>query len=168
MYEIRPEIPVEDLPRIRRISKRAFVKSGDSGVYEHTRYHADALSLVALHDELLIAHILFTPTRLESPSGDVDGMGLLLLAVDPDFQRRGIGSQLALAGIDALKAKSCPFVIVIGIAEYYPRFGFRPGSTYGLKCQWPNIGDESFMALILDEAMMTGKSGTARYIDEFG
>jgi putative acetyltransferase len=167
MFEVRREIPGKDLLGIRRVNERAFVKSGESNSYEHARYNQDALSLVALQNDSLIGHILFTAVRLETSRGDVDGMGLLLLAVDPDFQHRGIGRELTLQGIDAIKARTCPFIIVIGHADYYPRFGFRPGSACGLECQWTGVADQSFMALILDKQAMLGRCGVARYIDDF-
>jgi len=167
MFEIRREIREQDLPGIRSINERAFTESGGSGSYEHVRYKDDALSLVAVRADRVIGHILFTPTRLVSSGGDVNGMGLLLLAVDPDFQRQGVGQALTYQGIDTLKAKACPFIIVIGRADYYPRFGFLRGSTLGLRCQWDGVGDESFMALILDDSVMAGKQGIARYVDEF-
>jgi hypothetical protein len=47
------------------------------------------------------------------------------------------------------------------------RFGFSPASRSGLACQWEGVPDEVFMALILDEAVMAGVSGVARYRVEF-
>ncbi|MCX5820146.1 MAG: hypothetical protein NT047_09595 [Deltaproteobacteria bacterium] len=48
------------------------------------------------------------------------------------------------------------------------RFGFSPASRNGLACQWEGVPDGAFMALILDEAVMAGVSGVARYRVEFG
>jgi putative acetyltransferase len=85
----------------------------------------------------------------------------------PDRQRQGIGSMLVKAGIDELCERNCPFIIVLGHPEYYPRFGFVPAARHGLSCQWDGIPDEAFMVLILDEISMAGVSGVARYRDEF-
>ncbi len=90
-------------------------------------------------------------------------MGLGELAVLPEFQRQGVGTMLANAGLDILRGRNCPFVIVVGHATYYPRFGFRPGSQLELTCQWESIPDESFMALILDRDAMGGVTGVARF-----
>jgi putative acetyltransferase len=66
-----------------------------------------------------------------------------------------------------LRQRGCPFVVVVGHPEYYPRFGFAPASTCGLVSQWDGIPDAAFMVLILDTNAMTGVSGVARYRDEF-
>jgi len=94
-------------------------------------------------------------------------MGLAPMAVVPDRQRQGIGSQLVEAGLKVLRQQACPFVMVLGHPEYYPHFGFVPASRHGLACQWEVVPDDAFMVLILDEASMAGVSGVARYRGEF-
>jgi putative acetyltransferase len=74
---------------------------------------------------------------------------------------------LVQAGIDELCKRNCPFIIVLGHPEYYPRFGFVPASRRGLSCQWDGIPDEAFLVLILDKTGMAGVSGVAKYRDEF-
>jgi putative acetyltransferase len=56
--------------------------------------------------------------------------------------------------------------VVVGHAEYYPRFGFTPASTYGIRCEW-DVPDEVFMVAVLDGARMHGVTGLARYRPEF-
>ena len=70
-------------------------------------------------------------------------------------------------GLDLLRERGCPFVVVVGHPEYYPRFGFEPASTHGLACQWESVPDEAFMVLVLDETAMAGVSGVAKYRGEF-
>ena len=88
------------------------------------------------------------------------------MAVVPEYQRRGIGTKLIEAGNRKIKDAGYPFIIVVGHAEYYPRFGFRPASKYEIKCEW-EVPDDVFMVLILDQAKMQGVSGLARYRHEF-
>jgi putative acetyltransferase len=88
------------------------------------------------------------------------------MAVLPEFQRQGIGSLLVQKGIGILKGRNCPFIIVLGHPEYYPRFGFEHASLYGIRCQW-DVPDDAFMILILYRSAMTHMSGTARYRDKF-
>ena len=59
-----------------------------------------------------------------------------------------------------------PFIIVVGHAQYYPRFGVRPATESGIKYEW-DIPDEVFMLLVLNEAKMQGASGLAKYRHEF-
>jgi putative acetyltransferase len=90
-------------------------------------------------------------------------MGLGQLAVAPDYQQQGIGQQLTNQGLEMLRAAHCPFVIVVGHATYYPRFGFEPGSRHGLKCQWPGIPDDSFMVLYPDPEARPAATGTVYF-----
>ena len=45
------------------------------------------------------------------------------MAVVPEYQRRGIGTKLIEAGNRKIKDAGYPFIIVVGRAQYYPRFG---------------------------------------------
>jgi putative acetyltransferase len=88
------------------------------------------------------------------------------MAVLPEYQRRGIGSTLVETGNRQLEIAGCPFIVVLGHAAFYPRFGFRPAATFGVSCEW-DVPDDVFQILVLDLARMTGVSGLARYRNEF-
>jgi putative acetyltransferase len=89
------------------------------------------------------------------------------MAVLPDHQRQGIGSALVRRGLDELQTRGCPFVVVVGHPEYYPRFGFLPASSRGLRSQWEGMPDAVFMVKVFDEDAMAGVTGIVRYRDEF-
>jgi putative acetyltransferase len=88
------------------------------------------------------------------------------MAVLLEFQRQGIGSLLIRTGISMLRDRNCPFIIVLGHPDYYPRFGFERASLHGIRCQW-EVPDVAFMILILDQGTMSGVSGVGRYRWEF-
>jgi putative acetyltransferase len=96
----------------------------------------------------------------------VNGAALGPMAVLPEHQRQGIGTRLIDTGNQKIKDAGYPFIIVVGHAEYYPRFGFRPAGKYGIKCEW-DVPEEVFMVLMLDAAKMQGVAGLAKYRDEF-
>jgi putative acetyltransferase len=121
---------------------------------------------VAVKQNQIVGHILFSPIEIKSKETSVQGMGLAPMAVLPEFQRRGIGTDLVREGIKRLTGRGCPFVIVLGHPEYYPRFGFEPASRYGVRCEW-EVPDEAFMILVLDPSAIRGVSGLARYRPEF-
>jgi putative acetyltransferase len=149
---IRPQVR-EDLEAIKAVNAAAFAAHGNTQSFDGLREERDdVLSLVALDADTLVGHILFSPVIMETPEGPVDGMGLGQLAVSPDWQKQGIGSELSHTGIAELRARHCPFIIVVGHASYYPRFGFEAGSRHGVKCQWEGIPDETFMVLYLDQS----------------
>lgn len=85
----------------------------------------------------------------------------------PICQKQDIGSRLVKMGLEILKSKNCPFVIVLGHPEYYPRFGFERASQYGLLSQWEGMPDEAFMVLVMDTTALEGVSGVAKYRAEF-
>ena len=119
------------------------------------------MSLAVLSDGRVVGHILFTPVNIQTAKGEIQGMGLAPMAVVPERQRQGVGSQLVEAGLKVLRQRACPFVIVLGHHEYYSHFGFVPASRHGLACQWERVPDDAFMVLILDEAFMAGVAGVA-------
>jgi putative acetyltransferase len=157
----------EDASPVRTVNELAFGRPAEADLVESlSRACTDSLSLVA-EDAAVVGHILFTPVAVESAGQRVLGMGLAPVAVLPDRQRRGIGSQLVRRGLNILRDRGCPFVVVVGHPEYYPRFGFEPASTRGLVSQWDGVRDEAFMVLVLDVRAMAGVSGVAMYRDEF-
>jgi putative acetyltransferase len=167
MIRIRPEQP-EDATSVHTVNEMAFGQPTEANLVDELRVACpDAVSLVAASDDQVVGHILFTPVTVADGEHEVKDMGLAPMAVLPDHQRQGIGSQLAKAGLAILRQRNCPFVIVLGHPEYYPRFGFLPASRHGLVCQWDGVPDEAFMVLIFDEAIMSTVSGMARYRDEF-
>jgi putative acetyltransferase len=167
MTSIRREYP-EDIAAIRAVNEAAFEESAEADIVDALRDAcADFLSLVAESDGEIVGHILFSPVTIDDESQSKQGMGLAPMAVIPNQQRQGIGSKLVEAGLEMLREQGCPFVIVLGHPEFYPRFGFVPASRQGLRCQWEGIPDAAFMVLVLNEDTMAGVTGVARYRDEF-
>jgi putative acetyltransferase len=166
MIEIRKEQPLDITP-IREVHIRAFGQSQEADIVDQLRQNCnDLLSFVAILGNQVVGHILFSPATIEGQGRNVSGMALAPMAVMPDCQRQGVGSELVRAGISKLGNKQCPFVLVLGHAEYYPRFGFEPASLYGIRSEW-EVPDEAFMILVLSEAEMKGISGVAKYRQEF-
>jgi putative acetyltransferase len=158
---IRPEQP-QDAPAIDAVNRAAFGQPAEAMLVAELREQASPLvSLVADEEGAIVGHVLFSPVAL-SGHAEARIMGLAPMAVMPAMQRRGIGSTLARAGLDACTRLGFDAVVVLGHAQYYPRFGFRQASAFGLRCEY-NVPDEVFMALELAPGRLTGKSGTIRY-----
>ena len=156
-----------DITSIRDVHIKAFGQNQEADIVDQLRQNCnDLLSLVAILKSQVVGHILFSPATIEGQGRNFSGMALAPMAVLPKYQKQGIGSELVRAGISKLKNRRCPFVLVLGHAEYYPRFGFEPASLYGIRSQW-EVPDEAFMMLVLSEAEMKGISGVAKYRQEF-
>jgi putative acetyltransferase len=163
VIEIREERS-DDVPAVRDLNRRAFGQGQESNIVDALRGNGAALlSVVATVNGRVVGHIMYSPAII---AGNVTGAALGPMAVLPAYQRQGIGSKLIEAGNRKLKDAGCPFILVVGHADYYPRFGFRPASEHGIKCEW-EVPDEVFMLLVLDEAKMKDVSGLAKYRHEF-
>ena len=162
LIDIREELP-EDIAAIREVNKRAFGQNQEPNLVDALRSNgASLLSLVATVDGQVVGHIMYSPAII----AEVAGAALAPMAVLPEHQRRGIGSKLIETGTRKLKDAGIPFIIVLGHPSYYPRFGFQPASTVGIRCEW-DVPDEVFMLLVLDEVRMQAVSGLAKYRPEF-
>ncbi len=167
MIEIREERN-EDYDAVQLVNDRAFGTPEEGRIVNTLRKVCrETLSLVAVSGGKIVGHIFFSPAAVDHGGTQVVGMGLAPMAVLPEFQNRGIGSLLVREGLRRIKETDCPFIIVLGHIDYYPRFGFEQASKYGLRCQWEGLPDEAFMVLVLDESVVAGISGVAKYRSEF-
>jgi putative acetyltransferase len=104
---------------------------------------------------------------VESEAGVFSAMGLAPLAVHPDYQKQGIGSQLVREGLKVCERIGHDVVVVLGHPEYYPRFGFVTASQKGLRCEY-DVRDEVFMVAEMKPDALRGRHGLVKYSPEFG
>ena len=162
---VRAERP-GDGKQIRDVNEAAFGRSDEADLIDGLRAEgAVLLSLVAELDGQIAGHILFSRMTVETPQGPVAAVALAPMAILPDHQRCGIGSQLVDRGLDELRGRGERIVIVLGHRLYYPRFGFSPEKARHLASPFP---PDAFMALELCEGALAGVHGTVRYPAAFG
>jgi len=166
MLTIRRERP-EDINSIRYVNEQAFGQKDEAELIDKLRNRDTVtLSLVSGWEEQVVGHILFSPVTVESENSSFEAVALAPMAVLPAYQRNGIGSQLVRIGLEECRRLGYEIVVVLGHAAYYPRFGFVPASTYGIKCEY-DVPDEVFMALELRKGALSGRSGVVKYQPEF-
>jgi len=153
-----------DHATVRQLHDEAFGQPLEGGIVECLRQECpDVLSLVAERDGIIVGHVMFSAVRVTGGGQAVSGMGLAPMAVLPDHQRRGVGAALVRDGLERLRSADCPFVIVLGHEDYYPRFGFEPASGRGFGCPWEGVPDLAFMVAVLDEGAVGSVTGVVRY-----
>jgi putative acetyltransferase len=165
MFEIRSEQP-DDRTAIREVCVRAFGDEEAANLVDLLRDRKKApISLVALAGDKVVGHIMFSPISISEAPGDFRGIGLAPLAVLPEYQNRGIGSQLTRAGLDVCTQLGYDAVVVLGHKTYYPRFGFSRAKDRDLDNEY-NAAD-AFMVMELKPAALKGVRGVVRYAPEF-
>ena len=164
---IRPEQP-SDEAAVRDVLLRAFDGPAEAGLVDRLRAAGAAtVSLVAELEGVVVGYILFSPVEIEGAESNASGVGLAPMAVLPDHQRSGIGSELVRAGLARCRELGEVRVVVLGHPTYYPRFGFVPASTFGIGSEY-DVPDDVFMAQELEPGALEGVRGTAHYRPEFG
>jgi putative acetyltransferase len=126
-----------------------------------------ALSFVALSaSDQVIGYVLVTRSLLDAPRRLVDVLVVSPLAVLPEHQGRGVGSELMRHALAALEDRPEPLVFLEGSPDFYPRFGFGPGGARGFRRPSLRIPEPAFMVRPLPgyEPWMTG---TLVYADPF-
>lgn len=178
MIEIRAE-RAGDAAAVRRVNELAFGRAEEAALVDALRAAADPrVSLVATDGDEIVGHIFFSPVSLEPEDAPEDGlgderedssfaaMGLAPMAVLPEYQRRGVGSELVRAGLDECRRIDRDVVVVLGHPDYYPRFGFRPAGRAGLRCEYP-VPDDTFMVVELRPGALAGRRGLVKYHPAF-
>jgi predicted N-acetyltransferase YhbS len=152
---IRPE-QLGDAEAIERLHERVF----GPGRFARTAFrlregapHILEFSFTALVGTLLVGSVRLTPIT----AGEVRGLVLGPLTVDPAFENRGIGAALIARALEAARGDGYALVLLVGDEPYYSRFGFRRVPAGQLALPGP-IDPDRFLALELVE----GALGKAR------
>jgi putative acetyltransferase len=155
-----------DQPAIWRVHGTAFGTAAEADLVDALRRGGYVTaSLVAERDGQIVGHILFSRAPIVTPDGMVEAVALAPLAVVPEQQRQGIGSQLVSAGMEACRRRGDQIVLVLGHPDYYPRFGFSPALA---RLIWsPFGGGDSWMAAELVPNALQGVAGRVAYAPPF-
>lgn len=101
------------------------------------------LSLVAVENDRLIGHILYTKAVIGGTDKSVSVQLLAPLGILPEAQNKGVGSRLVNEGLDLLKKTGTDMVFVLGHPGYYPRFGFVTAGRLGFEAPYPIPGKDA-------------------------
>lgn len=152
----------DDLKNIRTVNLEAFETDAEANLVDALRSSdAKLISLVAENEGEIVGHILFSPVTAADQK-HVKIAGLAPMAVLPKWQNRGVGSKLVTKGLSECKKAGYDAVIVLGHADYYPRFGFKPAADFSIKSEY-EVPSEVFMIKELKSGVLEQLNGLVRY-----
>lgn len=143
---VREEVRA-DIDAIRAVHLAAFGRGAEGLLVDRLR--DDGLivtSLVVIADGRCVGSVVFSKLTIRTVDGDISAVALAPMAVAPDHQGQGIGSQLIIAGLEQCKALGLSVVLVLGHPDYYKRFGFS--AELAKRIEGPYSG-EAWMAMEL-------------------
>ena len=162
---VRPEEP-GDISQVRAVNRAAFETSEEADLVDALRLSEAwiyGLSWVAVNDAgEVVGYALLTRCTVEGTAG----LCLAPCAVDPRFQRQGVGSAVIEAALNAARAQGEAFVVVLGHSDYYPRFGFQRAADHGISLSI-DVPADALMAMALDDGAVM-PVGNICYAEPFG
>ncbi|MDX1442363.1 MAG: N-acetyltransferase [Gammaproteobacteria bacterium] len=162
---ISAETP-EDIEAIRTIQRAAFGRDYEADLVDSLRGDVEPfVSLVARIDDKPVGHILFTPVALPG-THDITILSVAPIAVLPDYQGDGVGSELVHEGLVMCEHEGVDGVVALGGRDFYPRFGFQPAADFGLRTNFP-VMQEEFLARELTKDAFSEAEGTVEYPPQF-
>jgi putative acetyltransferase len=141
-----------DLPDLESLYERAFPDEDLLPLVRELLQNPDiAISLVSEIGSRVVGHIMFTKCGIDGAKTEVSL--LAPLAVMPDWQGKGIGSDLVRFGLRRLEREDLQLVCVLGDPAFYGRLGFETERSikppYPLPEEWTDAwqsiraGDET-------------------------
>ncbi len=121
------KLTIENRPKVYALLQQAFPGSGyEARLVQNLHENGKTIhEWVCIHTSKVIAYIAFTNAY---DGSDICGLHLAPMAVAPDFQGEGVGSELLRFALrqEAIKSET---LFVLGEPGYYKRFGFEPCSA---------------------------------------
>ena len=117
------------------------------------------LDYVAELDGSVIGNIMYTRSKVVNDAGgEWETLTFGPISVLPKYQKQKVGSALILKTFAVARELGYRAVLIFGYESYYPRFGFKPASEYGITTE-DGQNFPAFMALPLYDGALDGVSG---------
>ena len=156
-----------DHDAIRQVEMAAFGGDVEARLVDRLRSEGYArVELLAETNDEVVGHLLFSELQILTSPGVIAALSLAPLAVLPAFQKQGIGAALVREGLEICRREGHRIVIVLGHADYYPRFGFS--AELARPIDNPFGASDSWMAMELSPGALEAVSGRVQYPPPFG
>lgn len=166
MNIITRKIEEKDYYEVEYLAKRAFWNLNMPGCDEHYLVHriwndvcfVPEISLLAEADGKTVGAILYTRCKVETEQGDVEVLTFGPLCVDPDYQKVGIGGHILTESMQLAKEQGFKAILICGVPEYYPKFGFKTADNFGITMP-DGSNFDAFMGYELEENALSNNKG---------
>lgn len=156
----------DDYFAAEKMIRRAFWDVYKPGADEHyltrqLRNHPDyipELTRLAIYEDKIIGAIYYAKSKIVNGEKVYDVITFGPLAVDPDFQKMGIGALLIRMTILEATDLGHKAIIIYGEPHYYPHLGFKPCQIYDIKTPDGTYLD-ALMAYELEDNYLIDKAG---------
>ena len=110
----------------------------------------------------IVANIMYTKSKVIRPGGAVlDTLTFGPVSVKPQLHGHGLGTEIVRHSLGRARELGYGAVVIVGHPTYYPRFGFRPASDFGLAMPDGSV-IEALMALELAPGYLGAEGGKWR------
>lgn len=123
-------------------------------------------SRVALKNNEVIGHVIVSKVHIINGTMKAPILNLGLVSVSPHKQRQGIGKRLINHVLSIARDEGNEAIIVLGHPTYYPQFGFKRASNWGITLPF-EAPDEAFFALELVPSSLKETEGIVEYSPAF-
>ena len=118
------------------------------------------LSLVCVLNNKIIGHVMLTKAFINK---DFKSLIVAPLSVLPEYQRKGVGTLLMKEAHKRALELGYTNVVLVGHPSYYPRFGYKKLSTWGIKMPFDIEDDDVCMGVELVPNALKNISGTLSF-----
>lgn len=167
-------IQINDFPDVAVLIREAFTPT-DFGYGSEaelvkkirlSKEYVPRLELVALEKEQIVGYGLLSEVQIINNKQNLTGLVLAPLAIDPNYQKQGIGKQLMYELEAWAKQLGYPFISILGHPTYYSQFGYLPAQNYQVTAPF-EVPAEAFMLKVLTSDCLKNIRGTLQYSSAF-
>jgi predicted N-acetyltransferase YhbS len=128
----------KDYKIVENLTREAFWNAHVPGADEHLLLHnlrkekefINELDFVAINNNQIVGNIVYIKSKIINNSSLKSVLTFGPISVLPEYQNKGIGSELINHTVKLSKEMGYRSIIIYGDIEYYKRFGFKESKQY--------------------------------------